>query len=369
MKYNSILLICVLLLFTTAVASAQNNKQSVKVRNFELVQERQQVTIDFTLEIGSKAAAGANTLSILPVLANGNNKKELTPVVVRGRKAEILYRRRFIASSRTADPEVITAKNGESLNYHAVLPYEEWMAGSTLILDGVDEGCCSAVRTYLGTVADNLMVPESNFTIEKQITIPGRHLTTGERLAEKFPFVKFADGSENYSREGITVYFHQDKNNIDLGYRRNRQSLIDILSVVEELRNSNDSEVDRIVIAGFASPEGGADHNYRLSERRAETVRQFIYDNSGLQRNRLNIYTGGEDWEGLRLLVAASYMPEKQQVLNIIDNTPIWDARGLRGREAELMRLNGGTTYRYLYRNFFPELREASYITIYFKNK
>jgi hypothetical protein len=253
--------ILLLLLTCTVAVSAQqaDERKSVKVRNFKMVQQRDSVTMDFTLDIGKKAADTESTLTILPLLAKGKDIKELTPVIVRGRTAEILYKRRFIASRRSkeTDPsQVITAKNGQSLKYHITLPFEEWMAGSTVLLDGVDEGCCSAVRTNLGIIAQNVMVPEADFTRQEQIVIPAPpvpQLTTGERLAKKFPFVKPMDeGNEQYSREGITVYFHQDKSNIEQDYRRNRQSLIDILSVVEELQQSGDSEVERIVIAGFA---------------------------------------------------------------------------------------------------------------------
>ncbi len=63
-----------------------------------------------------------------------------------------------------AGQDAIVARNGETLHYHATVAFDDWMTGSTLLLDGVDEGCCSAVRTSLGLIADNLMVPESDFT-------------------------------------------------------------------------------------------------------------------------------------------------------------------------------------------------------------
>jgi pimeloyl-ACP methyl ester carboxylesterase len=142
---------------------------------------------------------------------------------------------------------------------------------------------------------------------------------------------------------------------------------VEILSVVSEIQRSGDSQVERIVIAGFASPEGSANLNMRLSERRGESVRKFILDNSSLRPSGVSVYAGGEDWEGLREMVASSDMWDKHEVLYIIDNYPVWGPEG--GRESKLMRLRGGAAYRHMYRNFFPELREAAYITIYYKNK
>jgi hypothetical protein len=75
------------------------------------------------------------------------------------------------------------------------------------------------------------------------------------------------------------------------------------------------------------------------------------------------------DWYALRRMVAESDMPEKGKVLDIIDNTPIWDAGRNVGRHGELMRLSGGEPYRYMLRNFFPNLRNAAYIRAYYENK
>ena len=48
-------------------------------------------------------------------------------------------------------------------------------------------------------------------------------------------------------------------------------------------------------------------------------------------------------WDFLRRLVADSEMPEKQQILDIIDTTPVWDAAKKVGRLSLLMRLKSGS--------------------------
>jgi hypothetical protein len=293
---------------------------------------------------------------------------------VRGRNARILYERRFIASRHTEkveEPDVIVARNGDRIPYHAVIPFEAWMPGAELVLDGIDEGCCSRERVNLGLIAENLIVTEDKFSVVEKVVVPGRALTTAEKLEKKFPFVVEAGSRDasSPSRKGLTIYFRQDKHVVDENYMNNRQSLIDLLSVVNEIESSGDSEVESIVIAGFASPEGGHLYNLRLSERRSERVLQIIMENSSLDRNRIEAYGNGEDWEGLRELVEASNMPDKARVLRIIDNVPIWDSYQVRGREGQIMLLNSGATYMYMMRNLFPQLREATFITVYYKNK
>lgn len=377
MRNKLILTALAALVLSAPCAGAQrpDSRRAVTVRDFELVQERALVTIDFTLDVGSKATRSKNTLTVIPVLTagegDGRQSRELTPVVVWGRKAKILYDRRSIASPHTAraleEPDVMIASNGGSIAYRVSFPFEEWMAGAELAIDGVYEGCCSADRRGLGVIAMGLMVPPEAFLVEETEVIPGRALTTGEKLAKIFPFVKPAGSPP--SRDGIIIYFHQGRHNIDQNYRNNRQKLIDILSVVEELRLSGDSSIEGVLIEGYASPEDTYDNNMGLSERRSNEVRKYIYDNSALDRSLVSIYRGGEDWEGLREMVAASDMPDREAVIDIIDRVPVWDSsRGI-GREGELMRLGGGAAYRFMYRYYFPELRNAAYITVYYKDK
>ena len=68
----------------------------------------------------------------------------------------------------------------------------------------------------------------------------------------------------------------------------------------------------------------------------------------------------GEDWEKLRELVDASNLPEREEVLQIIDQVDIF-----KGREKLLMDLNGGITYRTMLKDFFPLLRRVEIIVEY----
>ncbi len=75
MKGIHISLTFALLVFVTAGAWAQtrSDRRTVQIQDFELIQDTDgQVSIDFTLVIGDKAAGRANTLSVIPMLTNGS---------------------------------------------------------------------------------------------------------------------------------------------------------------------------------------------------------------------------------------------------------------------------------------------------------
>ena len=64
----------------------------------------------------------------------------------------------------------------------------------------------------------------------------------------------------------------------------------------------------------------------------------------------------GEDWSGLKKLVDASDLSNKQAVLAIINNNTRPDAK-----DRELRALDNGVTYKKLYNQFYPKLRRSDY--------
>lgn len=169
------------------------------------------------------------------------------------------------------------------------------------------------------------------------------------------------------NREGsLIVYYELDSRTIDRNYRDNAASLARIREAVRTIEESEDSQVARVVIAGFASPEGLQSYNERLAWDRALRIKEWLLEQTGLTEEKVRVYNGAEDWRGLRKLVEESDLADKNQVLEIIDRAPQTDDAN--GRLAQLKRINNGETYRYLFERLFPELRNAAYIKVYFEN-
>jgi hypothetical protein len=367
-----------LLALIPAVAMAQ---REVGVRDLNMVQSRTDITIEFDMTIGRRAVAPGKTLTIVPTLTSGAKSVAMTPVVVRGRRAEILRRRGAIAGgveTPGADSAAIVTRNGGRVGCSATIPFEDWMAGASLVLRGESEGCTLAVETLIGTLAAEAILPAADFTFTDRTVVPGRLLSTGEKLAERFPFVQPARAGDNgytpvapqLSRTdgGLTVFFRQGGSDVDADYRANYRSLVDLLSVIDAIDRSADCAIDRISITGFASPEGSHESNMRLSLRRAEAVRRVIEQNAPGLGRRIGIMAGGEDWEGLRELVTVSPMPRRDEVLRLLDAASILNTGDRQWLENEIMRIDNGLTYRYMERVFFPELREATFIVVYYKD-
>ena len=72
----------------------------------------------------------------------------------------------------------------------------------------------------------------------------------------------------------------------------------------------------------------------------------------------------GENWDDLRDLIEQSGMPYRQEVLDIIDNYTVAE-----DRKEKLKNLHVGIPYRYINEQFFPQLRCAHYIQIFYDKK
>ena len=129
------------------------------------------------------------------------------------------------------------------------------------------------------------------------------------------------------------------------------------------LQESKTSRVVRVVIVGSASPEGTLAFNDRLAWNRAVALKDFLLRNTAFPADSMTLFNGSEDWRGLRKLVAASDLYEREEILRIIDNVPV-----TQGRELELMKLSGGRPYLYMLEHMFPELRNAAFIKVYYEN-
>lgn len=358
----------------------------IKAEDINLVYTGEQVAVTFKFTSAEKSVKHGYSLVVIPVLRNGSTETDLTPIVVQSKKAKIAEKRHILASGVMpygTDPIYTTC--GQEVQYATVIGYEEWMTGSELALEGISVGCCSMEAVEIGTIAENLLYKAPITEIEITETLI-KTKTTGDILAEQFPFVvnyseyEALAGGVDFGDDIIqriirqdrskaqSVHFKQGYEIIERNYMDNEKALVELVATLRTLESCTDSKIEKIIIVGYTSPEGSNALNQRLAGGRAETVKNFMLKNTTVSPSLIKTYNDLIDWQGLRDQVAASAMHEKYQVLDIIDNTPVWDSRRQVGRHGQLMRVNGGSAYRYMYNNYFPKMRNASFIKIYYKN-
>lgn len=120
------------------------------------------------------------------------------------------------------------------------------------------------------------------------------------------------------------------------------------------------NEVMQIWVCGSTSPDGLWGDNVVLSQRRTDAACAYIKDVAGVPEEMIHKESLNEDWNRLEELVTKSDMPYKYEVLNII-RTKTWGER-----KTALQKLGGGSVWRTMEKNFFPQLRSVR-IAVYCK--
>lgn len=160
----------------------------------------------------------------------------------------------------------------------------------------------------------------------------------------------------------ITIYYRWDKDNLDNTYLTNTQTLARIDSLLH-LKSAD--YIDSLRIVAYASPDGAPEYNKRLSERRANTIKDYLLATyPRLQKQQIITEAGGENWDGFRRMAEADReLPMKEQVLAIVNNQNITDLQ----RQSQIAKLDGGRVYKnYIRPNYYKYLRAgASLFVIY----
>lgn len=167
--------------------------------------------------------------------------------------------------------------------------------------------------------------------------------------------------SQEHASDSLEIFFHQGKSVWAPHFKDNDKRLQDFVERFRKLReNQIMSKISKIHIISGASPEGPWALNQRLSTNRAKCVQNVLKQYIDLPDSVVVVDSRGVNWQGLYELVEAGDMQYKDEVLDIIANTPELDqSRGYNYelRKKTLEKLHGGAPYRYMYANYFPPLR------------
>lgn len=107
-------------------------------------------------------------------------------------------------------------------------------------------------------------------------------------------------------QDSVKIHFRQGKSVLDMEQGNNRQVLEDIK---EKLQLNRDDSIyyrlHKVLVVGGASPEGSISLNKRLSERRAETLFDYLSQYGTFPDSIKHTHFIGRDWKGLVALAEA----------------------------------------------------------------
>jgi hypothetical protein len=345
------------LLFVVTGATARDQK--VVLSRLSMERDEGVLTLSFHLDVNKHLAKDTRLLVLAPVIQDDVNKWSFSPVMIQGSAS--------LQAGHEPGQHVIRVRAGDDVTYSVTIPFQPWMEGAELVLETLNVGWNGTPVVKRRQLLAPAPSPERG-TSEVSLA------STADRLAERFSYLHPLDETREVSLDdmpasGLNFLFHQSSVRIEPEYADNWEVFSDLLATIRSIEYSGNSRIQYILISGSASPEGFFETNRRLARGRAMTVKKYLLRHSSLPDEAILIHDNPEDWNGLRALVERSYMPNREQVLRIIDNVPIWDPVRQVGRESELKKLNGGKPYRYMREYFFPQLRQAALIWVYYTNE
>lgn len=159
------------------------------------------------------------------------------------------------------------------------------------------------------------------------------------------------------------LYFSQNNSQIMADLKDNEVNLQHLSTLMETRQDDPNVALTGITITGYASIEGPFAHNLQLSARRADTLKEYLITKYAMDESLFSVKGKGEDWTGIDSLVSRTTLPYKNDVLEIIRSTGIFE-----GREKKLMELYRGKPYRMMEESLFPQLRRCEYRLFYIIN-
>lgn len=148
-----------------------------------------------------------------------------------------------------------------------------------------------------------------------------------------------APGNRILFRSGYRSFVKGDPGNAEI-----------LRAVEEKLAGGYDGP---ITLTGYASPDGSAAANEKLSLARARSVQDYLAGELKIPQERIRVENGGIDWEGFAATVENSYYgADKGRVLEILADQ---NSTGQEKKRA-LLALDGGKTWQKLKKEQMPLL-------------
>ena len=296
---------------------------ALTLSNVSLWQQGNSLYVGMTFDMKNLTIGSARSLSLIPLLTDGQHNVTLQEIIVNGKRREKAYIRGLAISKEEPTAIIVPYNKRETFNYTQVIPYQPWMANASLQLV---ENLCGC-GNYQEMNAQELITNDVS--------------TEAKRLSAMSPIVAYIQPTIEVVKNRSEQYeahldFPVNKSVILTDFMNNHSELVNIHSMFDKIQNDKNLTVQSISIEGFASPEGPLAFNEQLSKKRAEALKDYLVKKEKVPAKLYKVTFGGENWDGLVKALESSSMKDKETFLNIIKNTTD-DAQ----RKQEIMRVGG----------------------------
>lgn len=310
------------------------------------------VTVSFVVDTDADGIPSNRKEVIMPFIYNAADTLWLDQIMVYG-KGRYLRERQENHIQGDKDWELgenQVMKGDGKIVYNDTAPLKLWMTDAKL---GVRRHIIGCARCNEG-LKDQIIASEELF---KMPELPARRTPVY--------VLKDAERFWDFGQDELEIVFKVSKIEIDPTVFNNKVTFGRILEAVDKIFSDPKYRLDKIQVAGYASPEGPPQFNKWLGENRAKALINYIISQRpqyNLTTDDFEIVNGEENWVGLRRVIAESDMEKKDEVIAIIDDEDIPTER----KKLRIEALDRGWTWKRMLREIYPHLRSARYLSIYY---
>ena len=337
-------------IFITICGFLSNAGAQTAISNEKISHDGKNVTVTFDLDTDNADIPSRRKEVIMPYLHNGKDTLFLDAMEIYGKGR---YKRERQVNAIDGDrkwelSDNQTLKNKGIYTYVSQVPLKRWMTVARLGLR----------RQLVGCACEKEMPEDSNIAQAELFKVPQVQRRLPEYILED------ATRQWDFGQDELEIVFKVSKAEIDSTVFNNEIAFGKILSAVDKIFSNPHFRVDKIEIAGYASPEGSRRFNNWLGENRAKALIDYIISHRpqyALTPDHFNIHNGEENWAGLRRHLLESQIEERDSVTAIIDS-PLPDEE----KKSAIKALNGGKVWKHMLEQVYPHLRCARYLAIFY---
>ena len=331
-------------------ATLMTDAQTV-ITNESLTHDGTFVTVAFEVDTDVKGLPSNRKEVLLPYIYNGKDTLYFDPVEIYGKGR---YKRERQINHINGDKDWELSENqtlkGDIYSYTDQVPLKRWMKSANLAIK----------RQLIGCNCENDLQDQSlreGVALFEEPALPPRRI----------PEYVLADASRqwDFGADELEVVFKVSSTEIDPTVYNNEVTFQKILQAVDKIMSNPDYRIDKIEIAGYASPEGPPAFNKWLGENRAKALINYIIQQRpqyNLTMNDFRIRNGEENWAGLRRVLEESDMEGKDRVIAIIDDETVPNEL----KKDKIKWIDHGKTWKKMLDEIYPKLRCARYLAVYY---
>ena len=335
----------VLLLGINSITGAQT-----RVFDKHVSSDNDSVTVSFKVD-SRKGLPSLRKEVIMPYIHSGKDTLWFDMLEVYGKGRYMRQRQeKYYAGDKTWELSAYQTLGKDIYVYESKVPLKRWMTSANLEIRRYLTGC----NCEDGHIKDTLQQAAALFEMP---VMPQRRQPEAYVLED-------ATRQWDFGQDELEIVFKVSKAEIDSTVFNNEITFGKILSAVDKIFSNPHFRVDKIEIAGYASPEGSRRFNNWLGENRAKALIDYIISHRpqyALTPDHFNIHNGEENWPGLRRHLLESQIEERDSVTAIIDS-PLPDEE----KKAAIKAMNGGKVWKQMLEQVYPHLRCARYLAVFY---